>query len=122
MVLCPFHDETEPSCKLFADHFHCFGCEAHGDRLAWLVEAEGMTHAEAVALILDWNGEQSAPSRAPKPGKPDRRDRRWRCGTTAGPIAGTWAERYLAETRGIAVDKLPGRDRRQPALPWPLPL
>ena len=107
MVLCPFHDETEPSCKLFADHFHCFGCDAHGDRLTWLVEAEGMTQAEAAALILDWNEEQSAPSRTQKPDKTDRREYALALWNKAGPIAGTWAERYLAETRKIAIDKLP---------------
>lgn len=109
MVLCPFHDESEPSCKLYADHFHCFSCQAHGDRLTWLVEAEGMARAEAAALILDWNGETQP--RAQKPGKPDRREGAlalWMAlWNDARPIAGTWAERYLAETRGIAIDKLP---------------
>ena len=33
--------------QLYADHFHCFGCGAHGSRMDWLIEAEGMTRAEA---------------------------------------------------------------------------
>jgi DNA polymerase len=24
-VVCPFHDEIEPSCAIYPDHFHCFG-------------------------------------------------------------------------------------------------
>jgi DNA primase len=30
-VLCPFHQERTPSCFLYEDHYHCFGCEEHGD-------------------------------------------------------------------------------------------
>ena len=30
-ALCPFHNERTPSCKLYADHYHCYGCGAHGD-------------------------------------------------------------------------------------------
>jgi hypothetical protein len=25
---CPFHDDVEPSCAIYPDHFHCFGCAA----------------------------------------------------------------------------------------------
>ena len=28
---CPFHADRTPSLKLYGDHFHCFGCGAHGD-------------------------------------------------------------------------------------------
>lgn len=28
---CPFHADRVPSLKLYDDHFHCFGCGAHGD-------------------------------------------------------------------------------------------
>jgi len=30
-ILCPFHQERTPSCFLYEDHYHCFGCEEHGD-------------------------------------------------------------------------------------------
>ena len=30
-MLCPFHADKVPSLKLYGDHFHCFGCGAHGD-------------------------------------------------------------------------------------------
>jgi hypothetical protein len=29
-ILCPFHAEDTPSCQVYADGFHCFGCGAHG--------------------------------------------------------------------------------------------
>ena len=31
MAPCPFHPDRTPSMKLYADHFHCFGCGAYGD-------------------------------------------------------------------------------------------
>jgi len=30
-ALCPFHDEHTPSLTVYEDHYHCFGCGAHGD-------------------------------------------------------------------------------------------
>ena len=30
-MLCPFYADKVPSLKLYGDHFHCFGCGAHGD-------------------------------------------------------------------------------------------
>ncbi len=53
-VCCPFHDEIEPSCVIYADHFHCFGCHEHGGRIDWLVRVEGLTEAEAIDQIKDW--------------------------------------------------------------------
>src|SRR5579864_4591893 len=32
---CPFHREKTPSFYVYADHYHCFGCGAHGDVVAW---------------------------------------------------------------------------------------
>src|SRR5262245_22454089 len=55
-VSCPFHDDPQPSCKIYSDHFHCFGCGQHGDRLAWLTTVENMTEAEAIAALQDWSG------------------------------------------------------------------
>ena len=31
MIRCPFHDDTNPSMKLYDDHYHCFGCQETGD-------------------------------------------------------------------------------------------
>jgi CHC2 zinc finger len=40
---CPFHEgDSTPSLQLYADHFHCFGCGAHGDRHDWLTRVDGM--------------------------------------------------------------------------------
>jgi DNA polymerase len=31
-VSCPFHDDVEPSCAIYPDHFHCYGCGEHGSQ------------------------------------------------------------------------------------------
>jgi DNA primase len=33
MLKCPFHEETEPSLKIYpnTNTFNCFGCKANGD-------------------------------------------------------------------------------------------
>src|SRR5262249_62117480 len=55
-VSCPFHDDPKPSCKIYADHFHCYGCGARGDRVDWLMRVDGMTRHEAIAALQDWSG------------------------------------------------------------------
>jgi DNA primase len=42
-VLCPFHRERKPSCKIDLDRkiFHCFGCEAKGNLLEFVARMEG---------------------------------------------------------------------------------
>jgi CHC2 zinc finger/Toprim domain len=48
VALCPFHGEKTPSFYVYPDHFHCFGCGAHGDVFDWLIRAHRVTFAEAV--------------------------------------------------------------------------
>lgn len=48
MALCPFHRERHPSCKLYADHYYCFGCQAHGDVIKLVQELFGLRAIEAV--------------------------------------------------------------------------
>jgi hypothetical protein len=51
--LCPFHAERTPSFCVYNDHYHCFGCGAHGDVLDWIIQTQGMTFAEAVRSLRD---------------------------------------------------------------------
>lgn len=49
---CPFHDEITPSFKVYDDHYHCFGCAAHGDAVDFVMAMKpGVSHAEAVDLL-----------------------------------------------------------------------
>lgn len=51
MALCPFHRERHPSCKLYDDHYYCFGCQAHGDVIKLVQELFGLSAIEAVKQI-----------------------------------------------------------------------
>jgi DNA primase len=48
--LCPFHAEKTPSLHVYPDHFHCFGCGAHGDAIDFLTRF-GRGFREAVAEL-----------------------------------------------------------------------
>ena len=50
---CPFHDENNPSFVVFpaTGTFHCFGCGAHGDVIAFLMRAEHLNFREALDLL-----------------------------------------------------------------------
>jgi DNA primase len=48
---CPFHGEKTPSFYVYDDHFHCFGCGAHGDAISFVMRAEGASFSEAVERL-----------------------------------------------------------------------
>ena len=51
MALCPFHRERHPSCKLYEDHYYCFGCQAHGDVIKLVQELFSLSPIEAVKQL-----------------------------------------------------------------------
>jgi DNA primase len=53
---CPFHNEKSPSFYVYDDHFHCFGCGAHGDAITFLMRAEGASFPEAVERLASEAG------------------------------------------------------------------
>jgi hypothetical protein len=94
LLHCPFHDDGTPSLKIFNDadnpHYHCFGCGAHGP-LSDLPD----DWAEAASAAHQSNDEAETLAYA---------HRLWE---QAKSIAGTLAERYLGEIRGVDTDALP---------------
>ncbi len=48
---CPFHNERTPSFYCYDDHYHCFGCGAHGDAIRFVMETEGAAFREAVERL-----------------------------------------------------------------------
>src|SRR5262249_37919904 len=103
-VECPFHTDPRPSCKIYSDHWHCFGCGEHGDRLDWLMRVESMTRAEALVTLQDWSGPISSEQRCDIEARVTFALEVW---NGAQPLAGSMAEPYLSETRGIDLSKLP---------------
>ena len=68
---CPFHDEKTPSFKVFANHYHCFGCGAHGNAIRFMTEKLGHKFPEAVRLLAVREGikmeDEKCRSSAPSP-------------------------------------------------------
>jgi DNA primase len=50
---CPFHDDENPSFVVFpaTGTFHCFGCGAHGDVIAFLMRVEQVSFKEALDVL-----------------------------------------------------------------------
>ena len=53
--LCPFHDEKSPSFHVTPSKgfFHCFGCQAGGDVIAFIMKLEHLTFTETVELLAE---------------------------------------------------------------------
>ncbi|HPT25721.1 MAG TPA: DNA primase [Bryobacteraceae bacterium] len=56
--LCPFHSEKTGSFSVHAQHqyYKCFGCDAHGDVLTFVMEIERFTFWEAVKYLAEKHG------------------------------------------------------------------
>ncbi len=65
-ALCPFHNERTPSCKLYADHYHCYGCGAHGDVIGLVQGIFNLTPMDAVKQLNQDFGLGLDVSRPPK--------------------------------------------------------
>jgi DNA primase len=48
---CPFHQERSPSFHVYTDHYHCYGCGAHGDAITLIREKERCEFMEAVEIL-----------------------------------------------------------------------
>ena len=53
---CPFHGEKTPSFYVYDDHYHCFGCGAHGDAIAFVMQTQGASFPEAVERLASEAG------------------------------------------------------------------
>jgi DNA primase len=82
-ALCPFHADKRPS--FFVDlrradrpHWHCFGCQAHGDVLDFVRRRDGLaTLGEALARLTGAPPPPPARIRGTLPHAPLARERRW---------------------------------------------
>jgi DNA primase len=48
---CPFHGEKTASFYVYDDHYHCFGCGAHGDAIGFVMQSQGAGFMEAVEQL-----------------------------------------------------------------------
>jgi DNA primase len=111
---CPFHNEKTPSFYVYHDHFHCFGCRAHGDAIAFVRKHLGLGFIDS----LKWLGNKLGVDISELEQKVDSEDkkvqlRRIKCILAAQDFfaqnlwskAGTKALGYLKE-RGFTEDVL----------------
>jgi DNA polymerase I-like protein with 3'-5' exonuclease and polymerase domains len=107
-ILCPFHEEQTPSMRIYKDHYYCFGCNAWGDHIDWLVKVEGLDYREAREVLDHWDGPVFTRSNAVDAKQDAQRTAyalHW--WDAAREIEGTLAARYLRDVRGINLDVLP---------------
>jgi DNA primase len=56
LCLCPFHNDREPSCRIYREHYYCFSCQATGTAVDWLMHHEKVTFPEAARRLADRAG------------------------------------------------------------------
>ncbi len=76
--VCPFHNEKTPSFYVHPQRrfFHCFGCSASGDALAFLMRLEGITFPEALRRLADRCGMELPEENAQESAEHVRRKKR----------------------------------------------
>jgi DNA primase len=52
---CPFHAEKTPSFAVFeeSNSYYCFGCQAAGDCISFVMKRDGMSYPEAIRYLAD---------------------------------------------------------------------
>jgi hypothetical protein len=99
---CPFHAEKTPSFFVYPkdNHFHCFGCGAHGDAVDFVMHAYRLSFHEAVAKLAGLQVSTFTPAERPQQHSDNRNaslaEKIWRDSTFP---AGTLIEDYLHSRR-----------------------
>jgi DNA primase len=62
-LCCPFHDDKTPSCVITpsSNLFHCFGCDAGGTVIDWVMKTQSVSFRHALELLQEMNPETSVP-------------------------------------------------------------
>jgi DNA primase len=69
---CPFHGEKSPSFYVYEDHYHCFGCGAHGDAISFVMQSQRLGFMEAIGQLAAEAGLE-VPKPTPEAAEAERR-------------------------------------------------
>src|SRR5207237_1825360 len=107
--LCPFHNEKTPSFTVSPakQFYHCFGCQAHGNAVGFLMAYSTLGYIDAVKELAAAVGMQVPESRPPTPQEAARKERE----TDLYALMEKAMEFYRAELKKSprAIDYLKGR-------------
>jgi DNA primase len=103
---CPFHGEKTPSFYVYDDHFHCFGCGAHGDAISFVMQSQGSSFPEAVEQLAAEAGMQ-VPKPSPEAAEAERH--RLDLHGVLEAAAGAYRRRLRLPEGGRALEYLRGR-------------
>ena len=93
--LCPFHNEKSPSFVVNEERasWHCFGCNKGGDIFSFVMEMDGLSFPEALALLAERAGVVL-----------ERRGRRFSSSSAEGAVSFEGIDR-LGEVEGANIPK-----------------
>ncbi len=103
---CPFHGEKTPSFQVYDDHYHCYGCGAHGDAVSFVMQSQGTSFIEAVEQLAAEAG-MEVPRPTPAAAEADRR--RLDLHGVLAAAAELFQHRLLQPEGARALDYLRGR-------------
>ena len=103
---CPFHGEKTPSFYVYDDHYHCFGCGAHGDAVSFVMQSEGASFPDAVEQLAAAAGLEVP---QPTPGAAAAEQRRLDLHTVLAAAAAAFQRRLMLPEGARALAYLRGR-------------
>jgi len=108
--LCPFHGEKTPSFHVYEDHYHCFGCGAHGSLFDFVMQSDKVEFREAVERIANLAG-----LAVPRPSaEADARERKRASLQQALEAAAAWFQQMLKMPDGRAAQEYLARRGVEP--------
>jgi DNA primase len=103
---CPFHNEKSPSFYVYDDHYHCFGCGAHGDAVSFVMQTQGAGFREAVEQLA---AEAGLEVPKPSPGAAAAEQRRLDLHGVLEAAEASFRRRLFQPEGARALDYLRGR-------------
>ncbi len=107
--LCPFHQDTRPSCKVYPNGkgFYCFSCGAGGDQIKFVAKYRGVSNYEAAKELA---GAFGIPVNVPVTYR-EKREAARRCRERQELTRFvSHSKMWLAAYRGLLCEAIRGRD------------